>query len=1195
MKKLLSAFLALAMTVSLLAVPGSALDPAPSVSGNVAEHWFYDQLKTDRAKTIYNALWDMFDSGAMKDGTGSYDLAELVGQDAIKDYLEGDRSLFNDFSAAKDAFDLEHPEAWYVDTSYLSFRVVQDAGGKYHAYMGPGRSNNYYVAGVQNAADVNAKDRLINAVVSSVVSGAEKITGEEKIAEQVRYVHEQVTRSLSYRYETECTSGNEGYVRTVYALVTQEGVCEAYARSMQLILNELGIPCVPVHGIQTSGEPEKHMWNAVQIGDEWYVVDATWDDPVVLDENGKIKTTGENGVDGYETVTYLLVGQDITAANWRPSGYVSTGAMEFKYPEIAMTSLNSNVIHNGGLTVTVTDGNMESVKSSVYQVSFNGDGLVAAAKKGYYFLVKMYDVNADGSVNMFRDWYYPAHMLHAMGKNGDDFDPDDDFRDNGNAYFHDTDGYLVYNVSNCEYVEFAVTTKAPPRWMSTQDLLDMGGYYSGDYSDILEETGLIFNANGGYEQTPYVKNVSPVFNTPVYVGRTYAIHMEFTDDLYHPSAESVAGIEDKTKLNDAETAMKQDVTLYYEGTTYSWGVNARQSHVFASKPAPAKVRWTCRTHPDGHGGTANSDSSVTMSGIGADCVLTALDFEFSASRMWADDSVQYEFHLTGLVGIKSNKFLKDGGWSYVFENQSAYCSYRCQGIDWNLWGQPQLLDSDIDLSKMVVEGVDGKQESLEELRRKMHLDEYDMNGRLMLVVENLDDNRSSSEELGNALEKKQGIDLSSNAVLDSSLYEIDFARICGKTIVETGDSLRMSVGFPAGIDTDKLKNVVFKVYHFLRNEKGEITGVEEIPVTVTPYGLVFLCKSFSPFAVVALDASQVKEEPSTDKTVMITSDEGGGFLFLDGTAATGAKGVVTLSKGQHVTLTVKPDDGQVVGSVTFDGHKLPVSSNGKVIIAYEDIQSSSCLLSASFISGAVQQADEKAGMTLVTPDSGNDNSSDLSDRLKRDPGTAPDSSTEVGDREDPGDPKNPFTDVFAGDYYYDAVLWAFEHEVTTGTGDGTTFSPLTGCTRAQFVTFLYRAANKPDVTGAKNSFSDVSATVHKSYYDAILWAYELGITTGTGDGTTFSPDKVVTRAQAVTFMHRYAKLANIATKTGTESFDDVENTGAMVPYYEAIGWAVANGITNGNSSTANTFGPMSPCNRAMMVTFLHRLFTESAQ
>ena len=960
MKKCLSIVLALAVMLPLSAVPASAAGAAPSaLSGNIAQHWFYDQL-TGGGKDIYNALWDMYDRGMMKDGKTSYDLADegAVSQEAISAYLNGDRALFNDFAAAKDAFDLEHPEVWYMDSSYLSLRVTQDAAGRYHAYMGPGRSDDYYVSGVKNASDVDQKTREIDAIVDSILHEAVGFTDSAK---QVQYVHKRITEGISYRFETECRPENAGYLRTVYALVTHEGVCEAYARSMQLILNRLGIPCVPIHGLQTSGTPEAHMWNAVRIEWSWYVVDATWDDPVGLDANGNIKSSGRNGLDGAETETYLLAGQDVVGANWRPSGYVSTGTMEFSYPEISLVSFSGGRLEKNGLTVTYADSHMEETESTVYHVSYNGKGLVGSAKCGIYFLVKMYDINADGSVDGFDDWYYPVHMLHAMGRSESDFDPNDDFRDNGNAYFHDTDDYLVYNVSNCEYVEFAVTTKAPPAWQSAMDLFTLGGYYSGDYSDILAETGLIFNLNGGYEQPPYATNVSPLFNSPVYVGPTYTIHIEFTDSLYHPDQASVDNAA-AGKVNDAEKAMAEAVTLDYTGTTYNWGVNARRPHTFADKPPIQDPRWVCETH-----GTHSG-----MNGIGADCRLTTLEFEFSASRMWADDSVQYEFHLTGLVGVKSNKSIVNGGWSYVFENQSAYCSYRCsQGIDWNLWGQPQLLDNPdgLDLSKMVVEGVDGKQESLEQLRSRMNLDDNDMNGRLMLVVENIAPESSRAGELSEAIRREQGVDIPAGAVLGSSLYEIDFARICRNTVVKTGQSLRLSVGFPEGFDAS-MAGIVFKAYHFTRNDAGEIVSVEELPITVTRYGLVLMCGSFSPFEIVALDAGAINEKPNTEKTVIILSGEGGDVLLPDGTAAAGVGGVVTLSAGRSVTLKVRPDDGKVPDAVTLDGRALPVSDDGTVTIAYEDIESSACLLSASFLSAAVRQADEAAGMAPVVSDAG---------------------------------------------------------------------------------------------------------------------------------------------------------------------------------------------------------------------------------
>lgn len=168
-----------------------------------------------------------------------------------------------------------------------------------------------------------------------------------------------------------------------------------------------------------------------------------------------------------------------------------------------------------------------------------------------------------------------------------------------------------------------------------------------------------------------------------------------------------------------------------------------------------------------------------------------------------------------------------------------------------------------------------------------------------------------------------------------------------------------------------------------------------------------------------------------------------------------------------------------------------------------------------------------------------------------------------------------FIDVPANAYYYDAVAWAVENGVTNGTSD-TTFSPDVTCTRAQTVTFLWRAAGSPAPRSSVNPFTDVQPGAY--YYEAVLWAVENGITKGTSD-TTFSPDDTVTRGQTVTFQHRAA--SSPAASGGT--FADVA---ADAYYAPAVQWAVANGITNGTSST--TFSPDDPCTRGQIVTFLYR-------
>lgn len=174
---------------------------------------------------------------------------------------------------------------------------------------------------------------------------------------------------------------------------------------------------------------------------------------------------------------------------------------------------------------------------------------------------------------------------------------------------------------------------------------------------------------------------------------------------------------------------------------------------------------------------------------------------------------------------------------------------------------------------------------------------------------------------------------------------------------------------------------------------------------------------------------------------------------------------------------------------------------------------------------------------------------------------------------------SPFRDVPTDAYYYEAVKWAQKKGITGGIGDGL-FGPNQPCTRAQIVTFLWRAAGSPEPEETAAGMTDVAAG---SYYEkAVAWAIENGITTGTADGL-FAPDATCTRAQGMTFLFRASK----ASADDAPAFSDVA---ADAYYAEAVKWATDNGITNG--TTSSTFSPGSGCTRAQIVTFLWRLYAE---
>ena len=268
-----------------------------------------------------------------------------------------------------------------------------------------------------------------------------------------------------------------------------------------------------------------------------------------------------------------------------------------------------------------------------------------------------------------------------------------------------------------------------------------------------------------------------------------------------------------------------------------------------------------------------------------------------------------------------------------------------------------------------------------------------------------------------------------------------------------------------------------------------------------------------------------------------TGSTGGGVTTYPITVKSAKNGDVTAShksaaKGTTITLTVDPDKGYVLDTLTvLDGKDKEIKlteKNGKYTFT---MPASKVTVAAMF------KAEQSTG-------------------------------------------KNPFTDVPAGSYYEDAVIWAVDKGITTGTS-ATTFNPNGICTRAQAVTFLWRAAGSPAAKSSAMPFADVKAG---SYYEtAVLWAVENGITKGTSD-TMFSPDATCSRAQIVAFLWRSEKSPAAGT---ANPFADVKSTAY---YADAVLWAVKEDITKGTTST--TFSPDADCTRAQIVTFLYRAFNK---
>ena len=349
----------------------------------------------------------------------------------------------------------------------------------------------------------------------------------------------------------------------------------------------------------------------------------------------------------------------------------------------------------------------------------------------------------------------------------------------------------------------------------------------------------------------------------------------------------------------------------------------------------------------------------------------------------------------------------------------------------------------------------------------------------------------------------------------------DGTQVDQKTNVEVPNSLlngeiTVKLPLPANFEPKQIKHISSdgSVEYFLKTAKRGAKTFEIIDGCA-----VFTITKFSTFE---LSGTVTYVEPSS----------GGGSSSsrrYDVSAPSVKHGDVTVSpktasKGDTVTITVKPDSGYELDTLTVkdaSGSKIKVKDKGDGKFTFT-MPASKVTVSAEFAE-------------IETLD---------------------------------------FADVSTDAYYYEAVKWAAKKGITGGTGDGN-FNPNGSCTRAHIVTFLWRAAGSPEPKSTV-SFADVPAG---SYYaKAVAWAVENGITLGTGDGT-FSPNATCTRAQSVTFLYRALGTA----PTTVNGFTDVT---ADAFYADAVAWAVESGVTNGTS--ASTFSPNNGCTRAQIVTFLYR-------
>lgn len=940
-----------------------------AVEANVAEKYFYDQLNDDE-KTFYNIMDEMFfecnyeklkkelQNPASDFGVNSVDITEKINKSEslkakLENYTKGDQGLLNTMGTAKDAYMADHAGLFYIDPDYVTLRVKQKEG-KLYAFLGTGRSETYINKAFWDYDQKQVKkEELIEALeaiktgLNEAVSKVKEVKAQENQdlkEQQIKKAHDLVIEANSYKLEetiieenksieVDSEKGDPWNVRTVYGAFgpKHEIVCEGFARAFKMILDELNIPCVLVYGAYVSSTKyEEHMWNYVQLNDKWYAVDTTWDNTDKIDPDKEV--VGQESKEKIST-EYFLAGEDKMSLNHLVTGIMSVANFEFKYPPLEASSDKYEITSdNAGLRIELDDESYDEedqIKAGKFKISYFVDlnengvedpgermGYKKAKEHGYYIVSSMmqytipnYDDYHDVPKNPAEEgWYSNGYFGYLDGNTYESFT---DFYEDGtivkdNDGVEGKDSYLSFYNSNCDYIQFGVTTDKPVEYyegieLNMMDLIKMSTY-TGTSTDMVALSDLIYNPSGTHTKPPYIKKATPIQNSTMIIGDTYHCVIEYDEKLVKIPNET---LEASVVVENSSNTVANNFTL----TDFEF------------------------------------DGEHTVS------------FNFKPSELYADDSVYYTISMLGLMGETSKK--RPMAASYFCAHKCSAYAYKSQGIDWNVYGKPTLMD-DVNLDDM----TDEENADLAQLLKH----------RMTLVTTTT---KPSEEKAMNDLltEQKTG-----GEVVKSETYNIKLT-LCKMQKIQNGQAVRVMLGFPEGYGPEDA-GVTFKAYHYTKDASGNITGVEEIPCMVTELGLIIECSSFSPFTIAAIEGAK-KED--TSRTVIFQTSEGGDvyntYISEKNEGNVKSNKIVLDESNNEAKITIVPKEGYVVDDIVIgekvidvngsDVQKVTTSQDSNQItytIKYEDLKEQNyeaVVAKVAFIAKETKQAEKDAGFEVV--------------------------------------------------------------------------------------------------------------------------------------------------------------------------------------------------------------------------------------
>jgi len=898
---------------------------------DTGEDFHYAQLD-DVAKSIYSALDEMYKEGSLKTGTATYELKahNKVTEEQLSAYAKGDRTLTNSMNAARYAFYADHPEIFYVNFSRLTLRVTGSG-----AYIGAGRHANYLVDGFTgeikegtDKTDVELAIEEFNTRVNEIIAGAnaaEVKEGETKQISQIKYVHNEIINNVSYRIERYqvqkvdengspiedndgnpvyeptdeniCYGGNEGFLGTPYgALVKRQSVCEGYARAFKTVLDKLGITCILVQGMhQYSGQiAVEHMWNYVKVEDskarqasgKWYAVDCTQDDPSVL---------VSHILDTQKYVQFLDNGASYGEDGFENTKYLLAGGITMNQRH----RVNPEVEAAGSYKFEYPEledenfGTRSVEAGDGFKVTYEPDAAGSGDAKSSLFTISYKGL---GLAKLREQGLYILLRYHDYKtSDGPQLYSDWLYVLHDVYKIDDHDDYFTIYENSAKYLEFAVTDKKPGELENHPENLR----YKGQEADFIARTEKLYNKNNGYLAEPFVLRQTPTATqTLIRRNKSYHVKVEWDENLQ-----------------------------YEDGIT---------------KPT-YEIQCTTPTGAGTSGAEYSKIENIKFDG------KKTVEFDMTFSEMFADDNINYNIYIKGLVGVYSKKAPRPALIGVANEIECPGKQER-KGA-WEIYAKPTLVaNQDLSMEDWTMSNGTKVSDIL--------------NNRITLVTTKT--TSAQEEKMTEVREDKYKDD----KVVTSETYNISLS-VCRSNAIKTGHKVTMKVGFPTGYGPESA-GVTFKAYHFITDENGEVTGVEELDCIVTQYGLIITCDAYSPFEIAVVEG----EPEENIKSVLVEQEEGGRitsepFLDKDGNNATldSEGNILRLKENESKQLTVTPDEGYEIETLTVCGREIELENKetATVEVNYEDVSNTNNIVYATYVEKSVSTNTGKAVMQKPEP------------------------------------------------------------------------------------------------------------------------------------------------------------------------------------------------------------------------------------